>query len=274
MSLKINISIFIDFVKKLYKNRHMIRSMAVRELKVQYMGSLFGFLWAVLNPLFQLAIYGIVFGVFFKSSPSPIYGTDSFFLYLLCGLVPWIFFAQTLGSSTVAVVSNTNLVKKAVGFPSEILPIITVISNLISHLIGMGVLLIILTVVTSKVPLYTPFIFGYLFFISLFTVGLGWILSSLYVYFRDVNQLVGLATLGLFFFTPIFYSPEIVPPNMLVFLKLNPMFHMVDGYRLLLLAGKIPSAGDFLFLALISTFTFGLGGVFFRKLKPGFAEVL
>lgn len=272
--MKNNLLIFIDFLKKLYQTRYMIRSMAVRDMRARYVGSLFGFLWAVVNPLSQVAIYGIVFGVFFKSKPDPIYGTDSYLLYLLCGLIPWQFFGETVGASSGVILSNSNLVKKAVGFPSEILPIITVTTGIINHLIGVGLLLLITILFTAKLTLFTPLILLYLFFISIFAVGIGWILSSVNVYIRDVQQIVGVALMGLFFFTPIFYSPSIVPGMALTVLKLNPMYHMVEGYRLALLAGKSLPIGDIAYLAVVSCLTFGVGGIFFRKLKPEFAEVL
>jgi len=269
-----NILIFIDFVKMLYKARSMIWTMAIRDLKARYVGSLFGFLWAIIDPLVRIAIYGTIFGVFLKNRPNPVYGTDSFLLYLLCGLIPWLFFMQTVNASTNVIVSNRNLIKKAVGFPSEILPIVTVISNIINHLIGMGILLLILVAFTARVPFYAPLFVVYLFLIAFFAVGLGWIVSSLNVYLRDVQQVVGLIMLGWFFFTPIFYSSSIVPPQILTVLKFNPMYHIVDGYRLTLLTGRLPSGWDFFYLVTISFLTFGLGGLFFRKLKPGFAEVL
>lgn len=272
--MKQNLYIFIDFLKKLYRNRYMVKTMAIRDLKARYVGSLFGFLWAVINPLSQVAIYGIVFGVFFKSKPDPIYGTDSFLLYLLCGLIPWQFFAETVGASSGVILSNSNLVKKSVGFPSEILSIITVTTGIINHLIGVALLLLITVLFTAKLTLLTPLIFLYLFFISIFAVGVGWILSSVNVYIRDVQQIVGVALMGLFFFTPVFYSPAIVPAKALMILKLNPMYHMVEGYRLAVLAGKALPIGDIAYLAVVSCVTFAIGGVFFRRLKPGFAEVL
>lgn len=258
----------------LYKSRYMLRMMAVRELKAMYVGSLFGFFWAVVNPLTQLVIYGVVFGVFFKSTPDPVYGTNSFFLYLLCGLIPWQFFSQAVSASTNVIVSNGNLIKKAVGFSPEILPIITVISNIISHMIGIALLLLIIFVFGGGITPYAILIFPYLFFIAVFSVGLGWMLSSVNVYIRDVQQVVGVILMGLFFFTPIFYSPSIIPHKILLLLKLNPMYHMVEGYRYALLAGKFLPVWDFVYLAGISFVTFGLGGIFFRRLKPGFAEVL
>ena len=252
----------------------MIRMMATRNLKARYVGSFFGFFWAVLNPLAQLAIFGLVFGVFFNSRPDPVYDTDSFFLFLLCGLVPWQFFAETVGVSTDVLVSNSNLIKKSVGFHSEILPVINVITSVVNHLIGIALVLLILLLFGVRFSFYLPLIFVYLLFISVFCVGIGWVLSSVNVYLRDVQQVVALAITALFFLTPIFYSPSIIPSKAAWVAKLNPMFHMVEGYRLALLAGSPLPFWDFTYFAVVSCLTFGLGGLFFRILKPGFAEVL
>jgi ABC-type polysaccharide/polyol phosphate export permease len=248
--------------------------MVIRELKAAYIGSFFGFLWAVLNPLAQLAIYGIIFGVFFKSKPDLVYGTDSYFLFLLCGLIPWQFFAQTVSASTNVLIANTNLIKKAVGFDAEILPVIPVISNIISHFIGVLLLLFIVLVFMGRISSITPVLVIYLFFIMIFSIGVCWILSSINVYLRDVQQVTGLLMMGWMFLTPIFYSSSIIPIKVLPFIKLNPLYHMVEGYRYAVLAGKILPATDIAYMAIVSILTFGLGGMLFRRLKPGFAEVL
>jgi ABC-type polysaccharide/polyol phosphate export permease len=269
-----NLAIFIAFLKKLYESRYMVRMMAVRDLKATYVGSLFGFSWAVLNPLAQLAIYGLVFGVLLKSRPDPVYGTDSYFLFLLCGLVPWQFFAQTVSASTNTLLSHANLVKKAVGFNSEILPVITVLSNLITHFIGVVLLLAIVFIVMGKLSIMTPVILLYLFFIVIFSVGIGWIVSSINVYLRDVQQVVGLVMLAWMFLTPIFYPVSLIPEKMMPLVRLNPLYHMVEGYRFAILTGRPLAAMDVAIMAIVSLLTFGTGGLLFRRLKPGFGEVL
>ena len=272
--MKQNILIFIDFIKQLYNRRSMIWTMSISNLKARYIGSLFGFVWAVIEPLSQLAIYGIVFGMFFKSKPDPVFGTDSFFLFLLCGLIPWLFFVQTINTSSYTLASNKNLIKKAVGFPSEILPIIEVVSNTINHMIGIGLLLLIMIIFTGSINPYSLYIFVYLFFMVIFCIGLGWITSSIYVYLKDIQVVVRLILTGWLFFTPIFYSPNIVPEAILPIYKLNPMYHVVIGYKYALLAGKLLPMWDLAYLSGISLFTFAIGGLLFRRLKPGFAEVL
>ena len=268
------LSIFIEFMKNLYKDRQMIMTLAIRELKARYIGSSFGLFWAVINPLSQVAIYGIVFGIFFKIKPDPVYGTDSFMLYLLCGLIPWQFFSQSVTTSTNVIISNTNLIKKAAGFPSEVLPIITIISNIINHFISLVLLLIILILFKVNLTPSMLFVFVYLFLMTVFTVGISWIYASINVYMRDVHHVIGVVMIGWFFFTPIFYSTSMIPPKLVPLLRLNPMYDVVEGYRYVLLVGKFPPIENLVYLFLVSFITFGLGGLIFRRLKPGFAEVL
>ncbi|TAN63040.1 ABC transporter permease [bacterium] len=269
-----NIFIALDFIKKLYRSRYMLKMLAFRELKATYVGSIFGILWAVMSPLFQVALYGVVFGVFFKSTPDPVYRTDSYLLFLLTGLVPWQFFSQTITTSSTTLISNTNLIKKAVGFPSELLPIVTVISNIISHLISLALLFLAIFIFNAKVFPSMLLIPVYIFLTAVFSVGLGWILSSVNVFIKDIQQILGLILMALFFLTPIFYNPSIVPPKFLLILKLNPAYQLVEGYRLALLTGRALPTIDFIYFAGASFFTLAVGGVFFRKLKPWFAEVL
>jgi ABC-type polysaccharide/polyol phosphate export permease len=114
----------------------------------------------------------------------------------------------------------------------------------------------------------------YLFFAMIICVGVGWILSSLTVFLRDVPQVIGLVLTGMFFFLPIVYSPAMVPPKFLLVMKLNPMYHVIEGYRLACLTGKPLPVLDMAYLGISSLVILGVGGIFFRKLKPEFAEVM
>jgi len=272
--MKKDFLIFLDFTRKLFRDRYLLRMMTIRELKASYVGSLFGFSWAILNPLFLVLIYGVIFGLFFKSGVDPAYGTKSYLVFLLTGLVPWQFFAQTVNSTNTSITSNSSLIKKAVAFPSEILPVVTVLSNLISHVISIVLLLVVLLIFSIPFTSTMLLVLIYLFFTMLFALGVGWILASVNVFLRDTEQVLGLLMMGWFFFTPIIYSPAIVPGKAILIMKINPMYHMVEGYRLALLTGHALPWTDFLYLAVSSFVVFGIGGVCFRRLKPWFAEVL
>jgi ABC-type polysaccharide/polyol phosphate export permease len=269
-----NVLVFLRFIKNLYRVRFMLTAMALRELKATYVGSFFGFFWAVLNPLCQIAIYGVVFGIFLKGAVPPEYGTDSFFLYLVAGLIPWQFFAQTIGASSNVLLVYSNLVKRAAGFPCEVLPIVSVISNTVSQLVSIGLLYLIVIAFTRTVYANMLLVLVYLLLSIIICVGLGWILSSLTVFLRDIPQVIGLVLTGLFFFIPICYPPSLVPTKVLFVMKLNPIYHVIEGYRLACLSGRPLPALDFAYLGCSAVVIAGLGGLLFRKLKPEFAEVM
>jgi len=269
-----NVVIFFRFLRNLYRIRFMLTAMAVRELKATYVGSFFGFFWAVLNPLCQIAIYGVVFGFFLKGTVPPQYGTDSFFLYLVTGLIPWQFLAQTVGASSNVLLAYGNLVKRAVGFPCEVLPIVTVITNTVSQLVNIVLLYAIVIAFTGNVSINMLLVLVYLLFAIIICVGLGWMLSSLTVFLRDIPQVIGLVLTGMFFFTPICYPPSVVPQGALFFMKLSPFYHVIEGYRLACLTGKALPVLDFVYLGVSSLVIAGLGGMLFRRLKPEFAEVM
>lgn len=268
-----NLLTFFYFINKLYQDRSVIWTMVLRDLKSRYIGSLFGFFWSIIDPLFLVFIYWVVFGLFFNSKPDPVYGTDSFIIFLLSGILPWQFFSQSVIGSTGVILSNRNLIKKSVGFPSEILPLIKILTNVISHFVGILILIFLIGIDSGLPPLFPVFLF-YMGLTVILAMGMGWILSSINVYLRDMQQMVGLLMMGWFFFTPIFYSPARVPEAIMPFYKLNPMYHIVTGYRYALLTGTFLPVFDMLYITVLSVVLFGSGGILFRKLKPGFAEVL
>lgn len=272
--MKENFLIFIDFVGKLYKNRYMIKSMALRDLRAQYVGSVFGILWAVINPLAEVFIYSIIFGTIFKSTAPQEYHTKSFVLFLFGGLVPWQFFAQSINTSSGVILNNKNLVTKAVGFPSEVLVIVNTVSGLITQLISVALLLAIVGIYQGGLFPATPVILVYLFLAAVFSVGLGWIISSLNVFLRDISKIIGVIMMGWLFFTPIFYAPNLIPEKYVWLVRLNPMYYMVEGYRQALFTGSVLPLRDLFYFAVVSFITLGVGGIFYRKLKPAFAEVL
>ncbi len=125
--------VLIHFLSNLTLRRHLIWNFVRRDLKARYVGSLVGFFWAVVHPLVLLVSYTFVFAIIFRVKlPGPL--PDNFPLFLFCGILPWLFFQDTLQRSCTSVVDNGNLLRNSI-FPSEILPVVIVISNLVTHLV-------------------------------------------------------------------------------------------------------------------------------------------
>ncbi len=262
----------VAFIQKLYRYRAVIWAMAKHDMGDRYVGTLGGPLWAVFHPIAMVVIYWFVFSVGFKAKgPAGV----PFVLYFMSGLVPWMLFNNTVLSSVSVVTRNAHLVKKTV-FPTEVLPIVNLVSESLTH----GVMLIIVVAVLWHYGFYpTPFLFqlGYFYFALCFIIlGLSWLLSSLQVFHRDVSQ--GLAVVLNFWFwlTPIAWSGEMIPQDYRWIMDLNPLLYVIDGYRSSLLQQNsawldIGGAG---YYWLTAAAIFVGGAQCFRRLKPHFADVV
>jgi len=269
--------IFSSFLRKIYIQRGLIKNFVIRDLRSRYIGSFMGFFWSVIHPIVLVVSYTFIFAVVFKIRPTPSSGTDNFPLFLFCGILPWLFFSDTLLRSSTAIIENSNLITKTL-FPSEILPLTILLSGLVNHAIGFGILLVMLFWVVGKVSILILLMPVYLFFLMLFTLGLSWLISSLNVFVRDVSQILSVLLTFWFWFTPIFFEPRQIANLewLAVLMRMNPLAHVVSGYRdcILHVPGRAPDIGSLLILAASSLLVFILGGLFFRNIKREFVDVL
>jgi len=263
-----------NFLKKIYIQRSLIRNFVIRDLKARYVGSFMGLFWSVIHPIVLLLVYTFVFGTIFKLKPSPDAGTTSVALFLFCGILPWLYFQDAVQRSSTIIIDNTNLVTKTL-FPGEILPLIALLSGFINHLIGFAILLCIIFFTIGKVSVFILLVPLYLLPLMLFTLGLSWFVASLNVFVRDVSQVISVILTFWFWFTPIFYTMGQLDRKELLFLvSLNPLAHVVTGYRDCLLRMQMPDMSILAILTVVSLAVFVSGGLFFRKTKREFADIL
>jgi ABC-type polysaccharide/polyol phosphate export permease len=263
---------FINFLLDLYRNRGLILQLTARDFKSRYLGSYLGLLWAFINPVVTILIFWFVFEVGFKSAPV---GDFPFILWLMAGIIPWFFIAETLMSGTGAVVENSYLVKKIV-FRVSMLPVIKLLSALIVHLFFVIVIFIVFSVYHIFPGIHSLQVIYYGFSAIVLLLGLTWLTSSSMVFLKDVGQIVSMFTQFGFWLTPIFWSLQMVPPKYQIFLKLNPVYYITEGYRdsfvhnVWFWEHPIYTAYYWLFTG----FVFVLGAVVFSRLRPHFADVL
>jgi ABC-type polysaccharide/polyol phosphate export permease len=262
-----------NLLRKIYVQRGLIRNFVVRDLKARYVGSFMGFFWSVIHPIVLLVSYTFVFSGIFKVRPMADSGTTSFPLFLFCSILPWLFFQDTLQRSSTVIIDNANLITKTL-FPSEILPLTVALAGLVNHLIGFAILLVILAFTLGKISVYILLVPVYFALLMLFTLGMSWLVAGLNVFVRDVSQVLSVILTFWFWFTPIFYSPELFPRRWLFLVHWNPLAHVVTGYRDCLLRMRMPDLGILLILALASMLVFAAGGWFFRNTKREFVDVL
>ncbi|WP_331351951.1 ABC transporter permease [Cellvibrio sp. UBA7671] len=258
-----------------WKHKTLIWQLLRRDIQSRYRGSVLGLLWSLGTPMIMLAIYTFVFQYIFKSRWNDSAGdtTLSFAIVLFLGLSIHGLLAEILTKSPVLITGNPNFVKKIV-FPLELLSWITLFGAIFTFLISFGLLLLFILIELRSIPLTALLLPIILLPYLLLLLGLSWILAALGVYLRDIQQITGtLATLMLFL-SPIFYSVNILPENMQMLIFINPLSFVVESARAVLIYGKLP---DFVGLAIYSFVSMGvaaLGYVFFRKVRPGFADVL
>jgi ABC-type polysaccharide/polyol phosphate export permease len=266
----------LGLIRKLIANRNLLKNLILRDLKHRYVGSVGGFLWSVIHPIVLLVSYTFVYNVIFGFKLAPGSGTNSFAIFVLCGLLPWTLFSDTVLRNCSVISDNAPLITKTI-IPAEILPISITISNLVHHLIGLVILLIVMVGFYS-VPVSAGWLLLYMPILILFAQGLGWIVAGLHVFLRDTIQTLQIVLTLWFFFTPILYPMSLVeqraPKAILILAQFNPMAVIVSGYRNSLLDLSQPSALQIAGVLAFSFAVFVLGAFLFRQAKPAFADVL
>jgi ABC-type polysaccharide/polyol phosphate export permease len=258
---------FIRLVKIIGQHRWLIVELVKREVKLRYRGTWLGFIWSMLNPLIMTGVYTLVFS-FYLRIDIPKYAA-----FLVCALLPWNWFNEAISSGTNCLVDRPGFVRDAI-FPSEVLPITAVGTAMINYVFSFPVLLIILLAfkVTLGWPLISlPVIMAVQF---LFTLGLAYFLGMLNVFFRDLRYIVQLALLAVFFLTPIFYGFSSVPERFRIILKLNPMTHIINGYRQIFFYDGWPFWDNIGYVFIFSMMLIVLGSWAFESRRESFAEYL
>jgi ABC-type polysaccharide/polyol phosphate export permease len=265
------------FVQILVRNHSLVYQLVRRDFELRYVGSVAGWLWGLIHPLVLLGVYTFVFVYAFGIKLPEGEVTDNYPLFLFAGMLPWLLFSESLQRSASSLPEYANLIKKSI-FPSEVVPLTILLSNLISHFLGLF-LLIVGTAIWMQQVSWTMIVLPvYLALLGLLTLGLSWIAAGLHVYIRDTAQVLTVALTAWFWLTPIFLYESVLRDNFggkLGFLLLiNPMVYVVRAYRSSVLGNELPSGADLAAMAAFAVVTFIAGGFFFRYAKRGFADVL
>lgn len=241
----------------------LMRELIVRDLKVKYRRSMLGYFWSLLNPLMMMCVMSFVFSYMFR------FDVPNYPLYLICGNTLWSFFNESTNQAMYSVLANAPLIKK-VYIPKFIFPISRIFSCFVTMLFSLAAILI--TILFTRTPLHWTILLIPipLLMLLVFCCGVGMVLSSLSVYFRDVVHLYGVITLAWMYGTPIFYPISAVPEPVAAVIRLNPMYHYITFFRELILYGQLPSGGIVLSCIVSSMLAFLIGLALFRKLQRNF----
>ena len=256
-------------IKELYDRRDLLWVWSLREIKARYKQTLFGFAWAVFQPMALSLLYVIVFSYVVRVPSEGI----PYPIFVYSAILPWSFFARAIGAGTSSVVANMNLVKK-VYFPRVIFPLAAIATSLVDFLCGLAVFIAMM--ICYRVPISPAMgILPALFMIQLLlTTGVALGGAAINVAYRDINQMVPLLLQLWMYACPIIYPLSLVPDWLRPWYTLNPMAVVIDGYRQVILKGQIPPLGAIGVAAAIALVAFLIGYLTFKYMEAQFADII
>jgi ABC-type polysaccharide/polyol phosphate export permease len=256
---------------QLIRYRGLIQSLVARELKARYRGSVLGFLWSFINPLLFLLIYSFVFAVVLPAKHSE--DIEPYALFMFCGILPWTWFSSSLTESAGSLISGGNLIKKVL-FPAEILPLVSVLANMIHFFFGLPILIGFLVYYQRWPDGWDLIWFPVTVLVQLvFTAGLALFLAGLTVHFRDIRDILSNVLTLWFFSTPILYWIREAPGFSKRVLDVNPLTHIVVSYQeILFFHGPIGHWRWLLATGVGAVLLFLAGFWLFDRLRDSFAE--
>ena len=258
----------IQTVREIWNYRTMIQSLVRRELRGRYKASVLGFLWTFIVPLSQLLVYTLVFSVFLKSN------IERYYLYLFVALIPWNFFSNCLTGGASCIVHQQSLVNK-IYFPREVIPVSYVTAAFVNMLYCE--IVVFAVSILSRVPIKIPALLCLpvvMLVEYILALGITMIVSSIDVYFRDLEHMLGILSMAWMFMTPIMYDIAIVPKQYLPLFRLNPMTSIIAAYRDILYRGVIPDLHTLGMATTMGVIFLILGFLIFGHLKRRFSEVM
>lgn len=253
--------------KNIYNYRELLKNNVKKEIRGKYKNSALGVIWTFLNPLLQLMVYALIFPLILRS-------TQPFYVVFVCvGLVPWTFFTTSVAQSAWTIIGNGNIVKK-VYFPREILPISIVTSGMINFLISTIIIVAFCFIYGLGLTKYVIFFPLVLLIQYILQLAIAFMLSAFTVYFRDLEHFIQIILQVMFYATPIVYAADTIPQAFQIIMTLNPMAHIINGYRSIFYYQTMPDLKALFILLAISLAACIAGYFIFRKLQKGFAEEL
>ncbi|MBR1397615.1 MAG: ABC transporter permease [Selenomonadaceae bacterium] len=250
-------------INELYKYRYLIWELIMRDIKKKYRRSILGVFWSLLNPLFVMLITAMIFSHLFR------FDIENYPLYLLCGQIIFTFYNESTRFAMLSIIENGILLKK-VYILKYLFPASRVFSSCVNLLFTLPALFFIMIFTGAKFSLITFTFIIPIFFMLIFCLGVGLILSTLAVYFRDMVHLYGVFLSLLSYATPIFYPDSIVPEEYSIILKINPLYFFLKAFRQPVCEGIMPEADLMMTCIAISIVTLFIGWRLFKKYQNNF----
>lgn len=260
-------------VINLWRYKKFIYINAINDLRHRYAGSMMGVFWNVLNPLMQIFVFTLVFSQIMKIRLPEISSTTGFAIYLCSGMLPWLSFSECVTRGADSFIENAAYLKK-LPIPEQIFVAKTAMSSTLSLAISMLLLFIVILFLGAKIDWNWLLVLIILILFQCLGFGLGLILSSLNVFFRDIGQMLGIILQIGMWLVPIVYTTDILPERFAYIINFNPAFPFIDAIHMIIVYGTLPVSWEWaamLFYAMTAPI---IGYLILRKLRPEIRDVL
>ncbi len=258
---------------ELWRHRRLLSDFVVRDLRHRYLGSSIGFFWTVITPLFELITYTFVFHSLIGVKIDEGSGAANYALFLFCGMVTWGALSDGLSRCSSVIVEHSHLVKK-VNFPVIVLPGHVIASAVLNQAIRLAVLLCAMLLLGSGLSWHLLLVPVVMLIQAAMVLGIGMLLATASIYFRDTLHWVDAVLLLGMFVTPIFYPASTYPKRFNLLLQVNPLAHLVGVYRELILNNDLPHPHDFLIITMVAVFALLVGHSVFHHHRDRFSDLI
>jgi ABC-2 type transport system permease protein len=245
------------------KYRNLLNELVVRDIKIRYRRSVLGLLWTVLNPILMMVVMSIVFSNLFR------FDIKNFPIYFFSGNIVFSFMTEATTNSLYSITGNASLIKK-VYIPKYLFPLSKVFSSIVNILFSFIAMMLVM--LATGVQFYPTMLLSPLlvFYLILFSTGLGMMLSVAMVFFRDIAHLYSVFTLAWMYLTPIFYPSSLLADKASWALDVNPMYYYIDYIRCLVLYNNVPSLKQNVICFMFGFVFLCLGLIFFYRKQDKF----
>jgi len=253
----------LEEIHEVNRYRYLLVQLTRRDILARYKRSVLGVAWTMLNPLGMMIVMSIVFSQLFKS-------VESYPAYVLSGLIAWNFFSQSTNASMSGIVWGGSLMQR-IYVPRTSFAISAILTALVNLVLSIVPLLLVMLVTRTPITLAIFFLPVSMLFLAAFALGVGLILSTLAVYFPDVTEMYQIILIAWMYLTPIIYPESIIPARFVTLFHLNPMYHLVQLFRLPIYDGRVPTIQELLPAAIVSIIILVIGWIFFTAKSDEFA---
>ncbi len=252
-----------SIVKNIFSHTYALRLLIIRELASRYKGTIMGVFWLFLQPLMMVIVYSFVFSVIMKVRIPGMDNSYHFALYLMTAMMPFLAFQDAVLAASNSLFSNSSLIHKST-LPVIFLPLVPMLATVVTEVIALVIIVIAAFFLLNQISYYLLFLPLLIVVRVCLSVAIGYILAILSVFIQDLRQALGLLLTMLMFLTPILYPASMIPVRFLPLNNLNPMYHLLDAYRALILRGELPDIGV-VYVAALALLLLVFSVYFFQK---------